>query len=74
MLKAVMPIERAQMRLKITASKEGRKLKEKLAKVWTTMESEEWDGSTIILVRYFPIQLLLIQLTGAAINFRWKFA
>jgi ribosome maturation protein SDO1 len=45
-----MPIERAQMRLRITASKEGRKLKEKLAKICTHMEKEEWDGGTLILV------------------------
>ena len=45
-----MPIERAQMRLRITASKEGRKLKEKLAKICTNMEKEEWDGGTLILV------------------------
>lgn len=51
MLKSQMPIERAHMRLKITALKEGRKLKEKLSKLTTSMESEEWDGSTLILVR-----------------------
>lgn len=48
-----MPIERAHMRLKITAVKEGRKLKEKLAKLCTSIESEEWDGSTLILVSNF---------------------
>ena len=52
LLKKVMPIERAQMRLKITASKDGRKLKEKLVKVCSTIETEEWDGSTLILVSF----------------------
>ena len=50
MLKKVMPIERAQMRLKITSSKEGKKLKEKLSKIGAKVETEEWDGSTVILV------------------------
>lgn len=53
MLKPVMPIERAQMRLKITATKEGRKLKEKLAKVCTTIETEDWDGGTVVMVGLF---------------------
>jgi len=50
MLKKVMPIERAEMRLKITSSKEGKKLKEKLSKIGANVETEEWDGSTVILV------------------------
>lgn len=53
MIKEVMPIERAQMRLRVTAAKEGRKLKEKLAKLCTAIETEEWDGGTVLLVRYF---------------------
>ncbi len=57
MLKPVMPIERAQMRLKITATKEGRKLKEKLVKVCTTMETEDWDGGTVVMVGLFYFQL-----------------
>merc|ERR550517_890048 len=42
MLKKVMPIERAEMRLKITSSKEGKKLKEKLSKIGANVETEEW--------------------------------
>lgn len=53
MLKKVMPIERAEMRLKITSSKEGKKLKEKLSKIGANVETEEWDGSTVILVSQF---------------------
>jgi ribosome maturation protein Sdo1 len=45
-----MPIERAHMRLRISAHKEGRKLKEKLSKLCTSIESEEWEDSTLILV------------------------
>ena len=50
MIKTVMPIERAQMRIQITAIKEGRKLKEKLVKICSTIENEEWQGSTLVLV------------------------
>lgn len=50
MLKSHMPIERAHMRLRISAHKEGRKLKEKLSKLCTSIESEEWEDSTLILV------------------------
>lgn len=50
MLKSQMPIERALMRLKVTTSKEGRKLKEKLVKICTSIESEEWEDSTLIVV------------------------
>ena len=52
MLKSHMPIERAHMRLRISAPKEGRKLKEKLLKLCTSIESEEWEDSTLILVRF----------------------
>jgi hypothetical protein len=45
-----MPIERAHMRLRVTAAKEGRKLKEKLAKLCFSIESEEWESSTLFLV------------------------
>lgn len=47
---SLMPIERAQMRLQITAIKEGRKLREKLVKVCSCIETEDWDGGTLILV------------------------
>ena len=50
---SLMPIERAQMRIQVTANKEGRKLKEKLVKVVSCVESEEWDGSSLILVTFF---------------------
>lgn len=56
--KKVMAIERAQMRLQITAPKEGRKLKEKLAKLWSSMETEDWDGGTMVLVRKQPLIIL----------------
>ena len=41
------------MRLRVTAAKEGRKLKEKLAKLCFSIESEEWESSTLILVSEF---------------------
>ncbi len=50
MIKSQMPIERAHMRIKVTASKDGRKLKEKLSKLCTSIETEEWEDSTLTLV------------------------
>lgn len=39
-----MPIERAQMRLKLTLpSKDAKKIKEKLKPLLSTIDSEEWD-------------------------------
>lgn len=50
-LKAVMPLERAQMRLKVTISgKEARKLREKIIKLATKVESENWDNGTLDLI------------------------
>ncbi|KAF6204215.1 hypothetical protein GE061_002555 [Apolygus lucorum] len=50
-LKAVMPLERAQMRLKITISgKEARKLREKLVKLTTSVESETWESGELEMV------------------------
>ncbi|XP_073971640.1 SBDS ribosome maturation factor [Rhodnius prolixus] len=44
-LKAVMPLDRAQMRLRVALSgKEARKLREKLAALTTSIESETWDS------------------------------
>ncbi|XP_015175120.1 PREDICTED: ribosome maturation protein SBDS [Polistes dominula] len=50
-LKTVMPLERAQMRLKITISgREAKKLREKLLKTVKKIESENWDSGTLDLV------------------------
>ncbi|XP_012264011.1 ribosome maturation protein SBDS [Athalia rosae] len=50
-LKAVMPLERAQMRLRVLISgKEARKLREKIVKHATTVENENWDGGNLNLV------------------------
>lgn len=50
-LKAAMPIERAQMRLKATISgKEAKKLREKLVKLTSKVESEDWDSGTLNLI------------------------
>lgn len=47
-LKEVMPIERAQMRLRlIWSGREAKKLREKLVKLVTSVENEEWEGSEI---------------------------
>ncbi|KAI4486569.1 hypothetical protein M0804_005939 [Polistes exclamans] len=47
-LKSVMPLERAQMRLKVTISgKEAKKLREKLTKLVKKIESENWDSGTL---------------------------
>uniref|UniRef100_A0A1B6LID9 Ribosome maturation protein SBDS n=1 Tax=Graphocephala atropunctata TaxID=36148 RepID=A0A1B6LID9_9HEMI len=50
-LKATMPLERAQMRLKIVSSgKEARKLREKVVKLASKVETEEWNGGELNMV------------------------
>ncbi|XP_015519517.1 ribosome maturation protein SBDS [Neodiprion pinetum] len=50
-LKAVMPLERAQMRLRVLISgKEARKLREKISKQATKIENESWEGGSLNLV------------------------
>ncbi|RZF37780.1 hypothetical protein LSTR_LSTR007142 [Laodelphax striatellus] len=50
-LKATMPLERAQMRLQVTASgKETRKLRDKVVKLAGSVETESWDDGTLNLV------------------------
>ncbi|CAD1478023.1 unnamed protein product [Heterotrigona itama] len=50
-LKAIMPLERTQMRLKVSVSeKEAKKLKDKIIKLVTKLETEEWDNGTLNLV------------------------
>ncbi|XP_011506524.1 PREDICTED: ribosome maturation protein SBDS [Ceratosolen solmsi marchali] len=50
-LKAIMPLERAQMRLKIAISgKEARKLREKMVKLISKIESEDWYGGELTLI------------------------
>ncbi|XP_063973932.1 ribosome maturation protein SBDS [Diachasmimorpha longicaudata] len=49
-LKSVMPLERAQMRLRVVLSgKEARKLREKTVKMASKVETENWDGGTLNL-------------------------
>ena len=51
LLKESMPIERASMRLKmIFSGKDAKKLKDKLAKICTTIEQEDWESGTATLV------------------------
>lgn len=50
-LKEVMPLERAQMRLRIVIpEKEARKLKDKVIKFMTKMETEEWDNGSLTII------------------------
>ncbi|BES97463.1 Ribosome maturation protein [Nesidiocoris tenuis] len=50
-LKAVMPLERAQMRLKISISgKEARKLRDKLVKLTMAVETENWDAGEVVMI------------------------
>lgn len=54
-LKTVLPIERAQMRVKVTMTgKEVNKLKEKLVKIVTKVEEEKWDSFdlTLVIIKY----------------------
>ncbi|XP_003702617.1 SBDS ribosome maturation factor [Megachile rotundata] len=50
-LKAIMPLERAQMRLRVLVSgKEAKKLRDKIIKLITKIETEEWDNGTLDLI------------------------
>lgn len=50
LLKETMPLERAKMRLKIVISgKEAKKLREKIVKLTTDNETENWQGDTLTL-------------------------
>ncbi|KAL6448568.1 hypothetical protein ACFW04_000448 [Cataglyphis niger] len=50
-LKEVMPLERAQMRLRIVIpEKEARKLKDKVIKLITKLESEKWDNRSLTII------------------------
>ncbi|KAJ9591724.1 hypothetical protein L9F63_001752, partial [Diploptera punctata] len=51
LLKATMPLERAQMRIRVVLSgKEARKLREKVAKLATSIESDKWDEGQLNMV------------------------
>lgn len=50
-LKEAIPIERAQMRLRILIQrKEARKLREKVTKMVSKVESEEWDNGALTII------------------------
>ncbi|KAL1140639.1 hypothetical protein AAG570_000569 [Ranatra chinensis] len=50
-LKAIMPLERAQMRLRLVFSgKEARKMRDKLSKLVTSIETENWENGELNLV------------------------
>ncbi|TGZ39019.1 ribosome maturation protein SBDS [Temnothorax longispinosus] len=50
-LKEVMPLERVQMRLRIVIpEKEARKLKDKVVKLTTKVETEEWEGGSLTII------------------------
>jgi predicted Zn-ribbon and HTH transcriptional regulator len=51
LLKSTMPLERAQMRIcAVLSGKDARKLRDKVAKLATSVESEDWDGGQLNLV------------------------
>ncbi|XP_033224942.1 ribosome maturation protein SBDS isoform X1 [Belonocnema kinseyi] len=50
-LKTVMPLERAQMRLRVfVTGKEAKKVREKIIKIVTTTEKEDWDDGSLNLI------------------------
>ncbi|XP_071445959.1 ribosome maturation protein SBDS [Hetaerina americana] len=50
-LKASLPLERARMRLRVTATgKEAKRLVERVSKLASSVESEEWCGASVNLV------------------------
>lgn len=51
LIKSVLPLERAMMRLKVeSSSKEAKKLKEKFVILASSVESENWESGELILV------------------------
>lgn len=51
LLKETMPLERAQMRVRITLSgKEARKIRDKITALTSSNEQEEWNGGTVVMV------------------------
>ncbi|XP_021937480.1 ribosome maturation protein SBDS [Zootermopsis nevadensis] len=51
LLKATMPLERAQMKIRaVLSGRDARKLRDKVAKLATSLESEDWDGGKLNLV------------------------
>lgn len=51
MLKEAMPLERAQMRLRVVISgKEARKVREQLVKLASKVECEDWESGTLNFV------------------------
>lgn len=51
LLKETMPLERAQMRVRITLSgKEARKIRDKITALTSSNEEEEWSGGTVVMV------------------------
>lgn len=56
-----MPIERAQMRLKLTLpSKEAKKIKEKLKPLLSTIDSEEWDMDLELVRTWGPLNVTIL--------------
>lgn len=51
LLKSTMPLERAQMRIRtVISGKDARKLRDKISKLATSVESEVWDGGQLNMV------------------------
>lgn len=51
LLKESIPLDRASMRIKIVfTGKEAKKLKDKIVKICTTIEEDDWDNGTVTLV------------------------
>lgn len=50
-LKETMPLERAQMRVKVTLSgKDAKKVRDKIIALASSCEQEEWDGGSVVLI------------------------
>ncbi|XP_058817966.1 ribosome maturation protein SBDS [Topomyia yanbarensis] len=50
LLQATIPLERAKMRLKVALPrKEAKRLKEKIAKLCSPVESEQWEGDQLVM-------------------------
>jgi ribosome maturation protein SDO1 len=57
LLKATMPLERAQMRIRaVLSGRDTHKLRDKIAKLATSVESEDRDGGQLNMVCTYEVE------------------
>jgi len=64
LIKTVLPLDRAMMRLKVeSSSKDAKKLKEKFVILASSVESENWESGEMTLVLILILLLNLVKLS-----------